>query len=202
MPDIIYILTNPAIPDLIKIGKTTNLVERINSLSRHSGVPVPFECYFACEVEDGAVVEKRLHFGFGDHRLNPKREFFSINPERVKMILEGWSLRDVTPTEDIVEDAEDVETLHKVRSRRPHFRFSMVELAPGKELHFIKDESITCQVAGDREVEFEGEVTSLNQVTLGILRDRYGSRWESVRGPDFWLYDDETLTERRIRMED
>jgi len=56
MPDIIYILTNPAIPDLIKIGKTTNLVERINSLSRHSGVPVPFECYFACEVEDAAVV--------------------------------------------------------------------------------------------------------------------------------------------------
>ena len=76
MTDIIYILTNPVMPDLLKIGRTTNLEKRIKQLSSDTGVPVPFECYFACEVGNGIEVEKRLHFGFGDHRINPKREFF------------------------------------------------------------------------------------------------------------------------------
>lgn len=202
MVEIVYILTNPAIPDLIKIGRTTNLEDRIRSLSSHTGVPIPFECHFACEVDDGLSVEKRIHFGFGDHRVNPKREFFRINPERVKVILEGWSLKDVTPTTDIVEDDDDVETLKKVRSRKPVFRFSMVEIPIGSELQFIRDETITCLVKGDREIEFDGSVTSLNQVTLQLLNNQFGKEWSSVRGPDFWLYEDETLTERRMRMEE
>ena len=201
MTEIVYILTNPAIPDLIKVGRTTNLEDRLRNLSGHSGVPVPFEVYFACEVEDATAVEKRLHFGFGDHRINPKREFFSINPERVKAILEGWSLKDVTPTSDIVEDQEDVETLKRVRARKPVFRFSMVDIPKGSKLTFIRDETVSCSVAGDREVEFDGEVTSLNQVTLNLLNTRFGKDWGSVRGPDFWLYEDETLTERRMRLE-
>ena len=143
MVDIVYILTNPAIPDLINVGRTTNLKERLRSLSGHSGVPVPFECYFACEVEHAFKLEKRLHYGLGDHRINPKRQFFSINPERVKMILEGWSQKDVTPTSDIVEDQEDIAALKRVRARKPVFRFSMVEISEASELAFIKDETVT-----------------------------------------------------------
>ena len=72
MTEIVYILTNSGFPDLIKVGRTANLEDRLRNLSGHSGVPVPFEIYFACEVEDAMEVEKRLHFGFGDHRINLK----------------------------------------------------------------------------------------------------------------------------------
>ena len=201
MTEIVYILTNPTIPDLVKIGRTTNLEERIKTLSSHSGIPVPFECYFGCEVEDGQDVERRLHFGFGDHRVNPKREFFRINPERVKMILEGFSLKDVTPTSDVVEDDQERDTLKKEKSRRPVFRFSMVDIDIGSELTFLKDENLTCRVVSDREIEFEGTSSSLNQVSLDLLKNRFGKSWGSVRGPDFWIYENETLTERRLRME-
>ena len=201
MVEIVYILTNPSIPDLVKIGRTNDLESRIKNLSSHSGVPVPFECNYGCEVENSLDVEKRLHFGFGDHRVNPKREFFRINPERVKMILEGWSLREVTPTSDIVVDDKDRETLKKERSRRPVFRFSMVDIEVGSELTFIKDENISCRVINDREVEFEGTQSSLSQITRDLMNEKFEKQWVSARGPDFWIFENETLTERRLRKE-
>ncbi len=204
MAEIVYILKNSYMPDLIKIGFTTDLEKRIRDLSGHAGVPAPFECHFACEVEDGKgeEIEKRLHFGFGDNRVNPKREFFAINPERVKKILEGFSIGDVTPNADIIEDQGDAETLKRAHARKPVFRFTMVNIHPGMQLTFIRDEDITCHVADDRKVEFNGEIMSLNQVTLHILRTRFDKDLDAVRGPDYWLFEKETLTERRIRLEE
>ena len=63
MTGLIYILTNPAIPDLVKIGRTQNLEERVRSLSSHSGVPIPFEVYYSCEVnlpETDRLVRERM----------------------------------------------------------------------------------------------------------------------------------------------
>ena len=98
MTEIVYLLTNPTMPNLVKIGRTGNLEERIKSLSTHSGVPVPFECFYACEVADGIKVERALHEAFGDHRINSKREFFRLNPDRAQVILELLSLKNLTPT--------------------------------------------------------------------------------------------------------
>jgi len=199
--EIVYILTNPPLPDLVKIGRTTNLEQRMKSLSSHSGVPIPFECYYACEVKDGQDIETRLHGAFGDHRINPKREFFRINPERVQIILEALSLKDVTPTYDVVEDDQERDTLNKEKSRRPFFTFSMVNIEIGSELTFLKDENLTCRVVGDREIEFEGTTSSLSRVTLDLLNNRFAKNWSTVRGQEFWIYENETLTERRLRME-
>ena len=201
MSEFVYILTNPTIPDLVKIGRTKNLEERLKSLSSHSGVPVPFQCFFCCEVTDGSEVERRLHFGLGDHRVNPKREFFRINPERVKVLLEGWSIRDVTPSKDIVDSQEEQDSLNREISRRPVFTFQMVDIPIGSELTFLKDETKVSIVSGDREIEFEGQKYSLTQVTMELLNKEFGKTWKSVRGPDYWIFENETLTERRMRME-
>jgi hypothetical protein len=47
MSNIVYLLTNPSMPDIVKIGFTSDLTVRMRSLYS-SSVPVPFECYFAC----------------------------------------------------------------------------------------------------------------------------------------------------------
>ena len=201
MSEFVYILTNPTIPDLVKIGRTKNLEERLKSLSSHSGVPVPFQCFYCCEVTDGSEVEKRLHFGLGDHRVNPKREFFRINPERVKVLLEGWSIRDVTPSSDLVDSPEEQDSLNREISRRPVFTFQMVDIPIGSELTFLKDETKVSIVSGDREIEFEGQKYSLTQVTMELLNKEFEKNWKSVRGPDYWIFENETLTERRMRME-
>ena len=103
MSNIVYVLTNPSIPDIVKIGMTTDLTTRMRSLY-NSSVPVPFECYFACTVKDMSFVEKQLHDGFDDFRVNPKREFFRVDPERIVSILKMVMIEDVTPKEDIIED--------------------------------------------------------------------------------------------------
>src|SRR4051812_26836417 len=77
MPDIVYVLTNEAMPGLVKIGLTTDSVEaRLTTLSSATGVPLPFECYFAAEVGDSVRVERILHQLFAESRINPRREFF------------------------------------------------------------------------------------------------------------------------------
>ena len=203
MTEIVYLLTNPVFPDLVKIGRTTtDLEQRIRELSSVSGVPVPFEVYYSCTVDDSRKVEKHLHDGFRDHRINPRREFFRINPERVLSILKLVEIEDITPKDEFVESEEELVSLNKEKTRRSNFKFSSVEIKPGSVLHFVRDEKITVTVVDDKNVEFEGEVTSLSQSSLSLLNRDFGKNWKTVRGPDYWIYNNETLSERRLRLED
>lgn len=81
---IVYALTNPAMPGLVKIGMTSKLEidQRKNQLYfGSSGVPLPFECVYACKVKDFEKTEKALHTAFAPHRINPNREFFKMEVE-------------------------------------------------------------------------------------------------------------------------
>ena len=200
MPEIVYLLTNPTIPDLVKIGRTTDLEARLRQLSTHSGVPVPFECFFACEVQDSVKVERALHDAFGDHRINPKREFFRLNPDRAVAILELVALKDAAPSIEIVEDQVELDALHREQSRRENFRFSMVDVPIGSILKFSKDENYIAHVIDDKRIEFEGAITSTS-AAAAVLLHRRGWTLKAAQGPLYWMYDGETLAERRMRME-
>ena len=202
MPEIVYILTNPCMSDLIKIGQTTNLEDRMRNLSSHSGVPLPFECHYACEVENRKETEQRLHIGLGDHRINKKREFFKFDKEKARILLEGYALKEVTPTDDIVDSPEGKQALDKVRSKKaPPLRFSLIGIEVGSELRFTRNPKKIATVCSDRTVKFEGEESYLNGITLGLLK-QLGKNWPSVRGSDYWMYGDKTLTEIRQEIED
>ena len=197
---VIYILMNEAMPGYTKIGKTTSPVEKRMKELDSAGVPLPFECFYAAKVADIDHVEKSLHDAFADHRVRPRREFFRIAPERVQSALQLAALEDVTPREDVVEDAEDQAALNKARTWRDPFNFHMVDIPPGSILTFSKDPSVTCKVVDHKKIEFEGEVTSLSGSAVTIVQ-RMGYKWTHVAGPFYWEFEDETLDERRRRME-
>ena len=195
-----YILTNEAMPGYIKIGKTTTSVEqRVLELSRSTSVPLPFECYYAARVADVSQVEKAFHDAFGDHRKNPKREFFILAPERVVAILRLLALEEVTPSRDIgVESKEDAVAIEVARKRRSAFNFKMVDIPAGAELQFIRDENIICVVSPDQKhVIFNGKEMSTSEAASQAL----GSKWW-VQGPAYWTYTGEILDERRTRFEE
>src|SRR6266481_8940048 len=107
MVEIVYVLTNESMPGLIKIGRTNaDLAARIRGLYQ-TGVPLPFELYFACEVQDSAFVEAQLHEAFGDHRVSKNREFFKLAPERAKAALSLAKIREVRLGDEIFETPED-----------------------------------------------------------------------------------------------
>lgn len=196
---IVYILTNEAMPGYVKIGKTTTSVEqRTLELSRSSAVPIPFECYYAARVADVGKVEQAFHIAFGDHRINPKREFFSIAPEKVVEILRLLQIEEVTPSRNAgVESKEDAAALEKAREKRPPFNFKMVDIPAGAELRFTRDSNISCRVAPDQKhVEFRSEVIALSEAARRALNVDW-----PAQGPLYWTYEDEILDERRMCLE-
>ena len=92
---IAYFLENPAMPGYIKLGRTDNLTQRMQSLFDTS-VPVPFTCYYAARVEDPARVERSLFEAFDDKRSHPRREFFFVAPRRAAAVIKLVAVEDLT----------------------------------------------------------------------------------------------------------
>jgi hypothetical protein len=120
---IVYILTNQSMPETIKIGITENLERRVKELDNTS-VALPFECYYAVEVNDASKIEKKMHEGLDDKRIRQNREFFNISPELAKSILEIAEVmggKNVTPKKDIVETTQDQEALETARKKKINY---------------------------------------------------------------------------------
>lgn len=197
MSEIIYILTNEAMPGYVKIGKTsTNLEQRIRELSSSTSVPMPFTCFYACTVNSAAFVEHQLHDAFDNNRINPKREFFKIAPERVVSALKLAQIDDITPKKDFVDSLDDQESLNQARAIRGRFNFSMVGIPVGTELTFSRNNNITAKVIDDHYIELNGEKVSLSKSAQQILGYEYG-----IAGTDYWMFGNETLDELRQRLE-
>jgi len=196
---IVYIISNPSMPGLVKIGKTINLQSRLQSLYS-SGVPMPFRCIYAKEVENYSEVERKLHKGLNSHRENSNREFFRIAEEAVINFLELVPGKDITPREDDFEDKEDERAFERATRIGQRFNFNMVQIPLGSTLTFIRDENVTCKVVSSSRVEFEGDDHSLSSAALIAIK-RLGFNWKTIAGPLNWKYEDEVLDERRKRIE-
>lgn len=195
----VYILTNEAMPGYIKIGLTDNPVsERVVQLDNTS-VALPFQCYYAARVEDNRAIERALHTAFGDFRVRANREFFKMDPYRVKAILEVLAIEDVTPKNELVANAEDSQALRSAGIKAGRFRFSSAAIPIGATLNFVKDLSLTAKVEEDTWVIFNGEKHSLTTSALEALK-KCGYNWSSVQGPEYWLYNGETVGSLRSRQ--
>ena len=173
---IVYVLTNPCMPGIVKIGMTerSEMDARLRELYT-TGVPLPFECKFACRVNKSECgrIEKALHTAFAPQRVNANREFFRIQPEQAIAILELFHHEVVT--EEVaaeIENAltpEDKAAREKSGTKRPPLDFFEMGLAEGDILVYKHDESITCSVKDNRHVFYNGEVCSISPLTASLL---------------------------------
>jgi hypothetical protein len=195
---IVYVLTNPAMPGLVKIGMTNkeSVDARLKELFNTS-VPVPFECEYACRVSETAKVEKALHIAFQPYRIHAQREFFEINPEQAIAILQLLDKsKDITNeiVEEINNDLTEVDKAagKKLKiARRPPLNYLEMGIPLGSKLEFNRDgETFTVEVSDAKKVNYNGMDKSLTAVTKELLGVEH-----ALQPTSYWTYNGKNLME-------
>ncbi len=214
---IIYILTNPMFrEDVIKIGITKDLSERLKQLGRETGVPCPFECYIAYEIDNYKQVEKIMHSIYrGVERHTDKehknKEFFQVHPSRAdevlsklaellngkKVIVDNNKI--YTPEQQqILEESAKAAEKNQIAKR---FKFQDYNIPVGATLFFIKNDKIRCKVTEDNKVIYNGEEFSLSRLTINLMQE-LGYSGKHYNGYNYWLYNDTILTDMSLSTEE
>lgn len=214
---IVYILTNPCLDGWIKIGMSTrnDVEKRIEELNSPSNMPLMFRGYAVYHVDNPLEVEKNIHglIDLIDDSLHARetcasgkvreREFFKISPERAFGIFRHVAkLRGDLDCLELLgatdEELEEEEFAEK-SSRRPPFRFSMVDIPVGAEITFINDETkVATVVDQNNHVRMNnGHKTTMSRLAARLM----GHPDKSYAGPKFFMYEGEVLSDRRRRME-
>lgn len=88
----VYVLTNPAIPGKLKIGRTgRHPTQRAQELSSATGVPVSFEVAFYMQFLDCILAEKLVHLELssGAAPIQKNKEFFTCDISVAKGTIEA-----------------------------------------------------------------------------------------------------------------
>lgn len=176
----IYIMTNPALKDMVKIGYATDVESRRKQLST-TALPYEYEVYATYETS-GNLEDKKLHKMIDnlnpDLRVTSNREFFVMSPQEAYELLESIAI--ISGTKDKLKKVKVVEA-KKQKVRRPPVNFAKCGIPVGAELVFIEDPTVVAKVVGERKVEYNGEITSLSAISDRI-------KGYSTPGPSFFTY--------------
>ncbi len=210
----VYILTNDSFKeDWVKIGKTTNLKERLRTLFNTS-LPLPFKAYATLQTCKYEAIEKIIHKQIDrltDLRINQSREFFNVHPSQALDIFidQATALDDaiIMRYEDgkpyqiypIVEGEKEKPKEEK-KHPRPPFDFSMVGLNVGDKIIFDAL-NLEVKVAGKNKVEYDGRLWSLSAFCGTYLPEGMHNASESYQGPKYFSYQGKTLWEIRLERE-
>jgi len=193
MEGIIYILTNPIMPGIIKIGKTTQEDVKVRMAQLYStGVPVPFDCEYAAKVNNIDEVERALHTAFGPDRVNPKREFFEIEANQAITIIKLLEIENVSPLveqEANVIDEVELDAGRVYAQKRPKMNFIEMNIPIGSELVFNNNGEVAT-IVSEKTVRFRDEETSLTNATRLALGEGYA--YHVAPGP-YWRFNGRKL---------
>jgi len=107
MSEFIYVLENPSMPGLVKIGRTDRSVsERVSELSSHTGVPTGFAVVKEYAVTNSVEAERIIHERLSEYRVADNREFFKMEAEDATDIIESMLEMAKPPRRDFEREDE------------------------------------------------------------------------------------------------
>lgn len=216
----IYVMTNPAFPEYVKIGYAADVNRRLRELNLSSAIPYAFRVYATYEV-DSNLSDKKLHLILD--KLNPdlrtketvngkerKREFYALAPEDIYSILEAIAeingfknkLSKNKLTDEDKKEQEEAMTIDEChRQRQENFSFKKAEIMVGEELTFCKwnghNDSKIIVVDDKNHVEYEGITYSLSGLAKYLLGKQ--KKDGGIAGPNYFLYKGEALNKIMTR---
>jgi len=183
---VVYVLTNPAMPGIVKIGRTDQGDANTCIAQLYTtGVPVPFKLEFACKVPNADEVEKALHIAFAPNRVNPKREFFRLDADQAIAILKLLHTEDTTAAvaqQPTGLDQQSLAAADELQSRRPNLNFVEMGIPIGAALQSTHN-GTTVTVVAPRKVKLGDDELSLTAATRQVLGTDY-----SVQPGPHWTY--------------
>ncbi len=176
MSGIVYILTNPYIPELafighFDVGTLEKEIQRLDS----EGVPGFFTCEYSMKVKDAEKAEE-------DVRANCDAAFV-------------WQERGFFKKEFIAQAKKAIEGKRKVSKER--YNFSKMGIEKGEILNFTRNPSIMCVVYNDNQVELLGKPCALSRATIRV----YSELLKDIRdtgqyqGGEYWSYKGKLIQE-------
>lgn len=205
----IYILTNRAFPNFIKIGCIDDIDKKLKQMNRNEILPFEFQLYAEFNV-DSTLADKeltKLLSGLINSESTTEasegREnctgFFAITAEEGYSLLESIAkitgttdrLKRIAPEECAVAVAKNADGEQK-RTRRAPFSFSKAGIPVGAEIVFTENEDIRPVVVDDRHISYNGKTTFLSALAKELLGSDV-----SVSGTRFFSYDGKKLDEIR-----
>lgn len=228
-PGFVYVLTNPSFrEDWVKIGKSSRPVNIRSKELDNTAVPLPFEIFATLQTVKYDKVEKLVHKTIDrltDLRIRQNREFFNVAPQIALDIF-----RDIAQTIDdaIVMEYEDNKPIRQYSmaevesegvneehadepghttppdksksTKRPRFKFSLVDIKIGEELVFIPT-GIRVKVASDDSIEYEGRIYKLSPFVGTFLPEDKQNTSGAYQGALYFTYKGERLTDLRFKKE-
>ena len=180
----IYIMTNPALVNMVKIGYATNVEERRKQLST-TALPYEYEVYATYET-NGNLEDKKLHQLIDDLnpdlRVSKNREFYVMTPEQAYRLLEAIAIISGT-----TEKIKKVRQVH-INMKRPPIDFIKCGIPKEAELIYTEDSNIKVTVVNNHKVKYHDELTSLSAIVKQL-------KGYNVAGPSYFTYNGKLITE-------
>lgn len=181
----IYIMTNPSLENMVKIGYAKNVEQRRKQLST-TALPYDYEIYATYETP-GNLEDKKLHKLIDnlnpDLRVSKSREFFIMTPEDAYELLEA-----IATISGSLDKLKKVKTVKPKQTKRPPINFYACGLKKGDELVCIEDSTIKVTVESEHKVLFNDELTSLSAIMKAI-------KGREASGPLYFTFNGELLTD-------
>ena len=185
----IYIMTNPALQNMVKIGYATDVETRRKQLST-TALPYDYEVYATYETS-GKLEDKKLHKLIDnlnpDLRVSKNREFFIMAAEEAYELLE--TIATISGSQDKLCKVKQTPNAVTQKTKKPAINFAKCGIPVGAELVFVEDASVRVIVESDRKVLYNDEITSLSAVAGKIKGVK------AIAGPSYFTYNGKVITE-------
>ena len=182
----IYIMTNPSLKDMVKIGYAANVEQRRQQLST-TALPYEYEVYATYE-SSGNLEDKKLHKLIDnlnpELRVSKSREFFIMSPEDAYELLETIAI--ISDTVDKL-DCKKIKESSKQIVRSPSINFYECGLKDGDELVYTEDPNVIAVVQGEHKVLYNQELTSLTGIVKRL------KNVPTIKGSLYFTYKGEPL---------
>lgn len=180
MKTYLYIITNISMLGICKVGITNDIEKRLRDLNKTS-TPTRFQIYEKFELKNAEILEQKILQHFAKQRINRKREFLQVHPERVCDFI--FDNKNVAPE----KESEVKGKFTKLGIKEGDF----LKFKEGDEIYH----NITAKVGKGNSILYNDKKTSLSKAAQKILKDKFDKDWKAVQGTIFWTYKGRTIRE-------